>query len=182
MQMSYVLQFACNARTCDDRYAAAATDSSTMKKWKAQKTSPWAVPSGESSHSSPQSSLPGQWRRRRNSLVVVKSVHKNTEMQPMCVWQTQLTTATKATMMQTKSSSAAWSFNNLMVSSMTLRCSSHVQAQHLLPLRLHVTRLMIGSDMSGKCVLKKCTRLWKHNCGNTKINARIYPVNSANHA
>ena len=25
------------------------------------------------------------------------------------------------------------------------------------PLRLHVTRLMIGSDMSGKCALKKCT-------------------------
>ena len=45
-------------------------------------------------------------------------------------------------------------FSNLMVSWMTFRCSSHVQAQRLLPLRLHVTRLMIGSDMSGKCLLK----------------------------
>ena len=36
----------------------------------------------------------------------MKSV-KNTKMQPMYVLETQVTTATKATMMQTKSSSAA---------------------------------------------------------------------------
>ena len=50
-------------------------------------------------------------------------------MQPMCVLQTQLTTATKATMMQTKSSSAASSFNNLMVSSMKSQCSGPAPAQ-----------------------------------------------------
>ena len=71
-------KFAYDARTCDDRHAAAPTDSSTMK-WKAQKTSAQAVPSGRSSHSLPQSSLPGHRRKRRNSLVFVKSV-KNTEM------------------------------------------------------------------------------------------------------
>ena len=43
-------------------------------KWKAQKTSARAVPSGGSSHSPPQSSLPGHRRKRRNTLVVVKSV------------------------------------------------------------------------------------------------------------
>ena len=47
----------------------------------------------------------------------------------MCVLQTQLTTATKATMMQTKSSSAASSFNNLMVSSMKSQCSGAAPAQ-----------------------------------------------------
>ena len=50
-------------------------------------------------------------------------------MQPMCVLQTQLTTATKATMMQKKSSSAASSFNNLMVSSMKSQCSGPAPAQ-----------------------------------------------------
>ena len=61
----------------------------------------------------------------------------------------------------TPTQSPTSSFSNLMMSLMTLRCSSHVQAQGLLPLRLHVTRLMIGSDMSGKCVLKKIS-----DCGN----------------
>ena len=43
-------QCAFYARTCDDRYAAAPTSSSTTK-WKAQKTLVRAVPSGRSSHS-----------------------------------------------------------------------------------------------------------------------------------
>ena len=106
---------------------------STMK-WKAQKNSARAVPSGGISHSPPQSSLPGQWRRRRISLVVVKSVHKYTEMQPMCVLRTQLTTATKASMIQAKSSRSSVAVQQLddVVDDAAL--------QRLLPLRLHVTR------------------------------------------
>ena len=70
-------QFEYDARTCDDGHAAAPTSSSTMK-WKAQKTSARAVPSGvEQPLSSPQSSLPGHRRKRRNSLVVVTK-HLNT--------------------------------------------------------------------------------------------------------
>ena len=70
-------------------------------KWKAQKTSARAVPSGGSSHSSPAEQ------------------------------------ATKATMMQTKSSSEASSFNNLMVSSMKSQCSGPASAQ---PRRSAVSR------------------------------------------
>ena len=49
-------------------------------------------------------------------------------MQPMCVLRTQLTTAVKATMLQTKSSSATSSLNNLMVSWMAF-AKPHIYEQ-----------------------------------------------------
>ena len=94
--------------------------SSTMK-WKAQKNSAQAVPSGESSHSLPQSSLPGQWRRRRNSLVVVtKHQDTSTIKVIMYVLRAPVTTPTQ---------SPTSPFSNLMMSWMTLRCSGPVPAQ-----------------------------------------------------
>ena len=108
------------------------TSSSTMK-WKAQKTSARAVPSGERGGQplSPRS-LPGHRRKRRNGLVVVIK-HLNTSTKIMCVLRVPVTTPTKATTMQTKSSSAASSFNNLMVSSMKSQCSGPAPAQSRRP-------------------------------------------------
>ena len=52
-------------------------------------------------------------------------------MQPMCVMRTQQTTAANATMLQTKSSSAASSFNNLVVSWMAFaKLHIYEQSKH----------------------------------------------------
>ena len=53
-------------------------------------------------------------RKRRQPVLREECPKKNTRVQPKCVLRTQLTKATKATMIQAKSSSTASSFNNLM--------------------------------------------------------------------
>ena len=113
--------FSYDAQTCDDRYGAAPVHRLNDEvECASRRTRPGQCLPGGAATLPPQSSLPGQWRRRRNSLLVVKSVHKR-KMQPLCVLRAQLTTATQAIMIPTKSSSATSSVCSFAASSMALK-------------------------------------------------------------
>ena len=134
-----------------------------------RRTRPRQCLPGRAATLSPQSSLPGQWRRRRNSLVVVAE-HQNTS--------TKKDNVCLASTGDNAYPNPASPFSNMMVSWMTLRCSRHVKAQRLLLLRLHVTRLMIGSDMSGKYIeqmyltVERKLRQYQNKCKNLPCQQR----------
>ena len=114
---------------CVLRYAAAPDQQLDDEVEGAEDLGPGSAFRGGAATLSPQSSLPRHRRKRRNSLVVVTK-HLNTSIKKlMCVLRVPVTTPTKATMMQTKSSSAASSFNNLMVSSMKSQCGGPAPAE-----------------------------------------------------
>ena len=79
VQLPCVLPVWCDARTCNDRYAAVPAQRLDDEVEGAEELGPSSAFRGEQPLSSPQSSLPRQWRRRRNSLVVtsLKVIPKN---------------------------------------------------------------------------------------------------------
>ena len=82
-------QLVCDARTCDDRYATAAQQLDHEVEG-AEELGPGNAFRKEQPLST-QNSLPGQWRRRRENLVVVKNIKKHLNATNLCLdttdWQ-----------------------------------------------------------------------------------------------